>query len=264
MKILAIETATAWQSVAIVEDDRVLAIREQEAGGAHGTLLLPTIDSLLAKSGLTLQSLNGMACSIGPGSFTGLRVGLSTCLGLRAATGMPLVLVPTLEAMAWNIEATSSLAICPVLSSRRGEVYWAIFRRTPDGHLLRVLSEQVGTPGQLASSLSEETIVFGGGWSAMEQEIRAAVPGSVSLSPASEQAARPSAVQVACLGIARFQRGDIAGDVITPLYVQRAEAEVQYEQSGGLSPVVRRQKRVEQKLTERLARGRQRGIKRTR
>lgn len=263
MKILAIETATAWQSVAIVEGDRVLATRGQEAGGAHGTVLLPTIDSLLAQSGLKLQDLDGMACSIGPGSFTGLRVGLSTCLGLRAATGLPIVLVPTLEAMAGNIEAPSPRVICPVLPSRRGEVYWAIFRRMPEGCLTRVLSEQVGTPGQLASSLTEETIMLGGGWSSMEQEIRVALPGSVSLSQASELAAIPSAVQVACLGLTRFQQGDIAGDVITPLYVQRTEAEVQYEQSGGLSPVARRQKRVEQKISERLARGRQRGIKRT-
>lgn len=264
MKLLAIETATAWQSVAIVEDEKILAIREQEADGAHGTLLLPTIDSLLAHSELKLQDLNGMACSIGPGSFTGLRVGLSTCLGLRAATGLPLVLVPTLEAMAQTIESTSSLAICPVLQSRRGEVYWAIFRRMPDGHLMRVLSEQVGTPEHLASSLTEETIIFGGGWSSLEQEIRAAIPVSVALAHAPERAARPSAVQVARLGVTRFQLGDIAGDVISPLYVQRAEAEVQYERSGGLSPVARRQKRVERKKIERLAKGRPQGVKRTR
>lgn len=263
MKILAIETATAWQSVAIVEDDRVLATREQEAGGAHGTLLLPAIDLLLAQSGLKLQDLNGIACSIGPGSFTGLRVGLSTCLGLRAATGLPLVLVPTLEAMARNVGRTS-LAICPVLPSRRGEVYWAIFRGMPDGRLNRVLGEQVGTPERLASSLSEETIIFGEGWASLERDIRAALPTAVSLSHAPERAVVPSAIQIAHLGLIRFQQSEIAGDVITPLYVQRAEAEVQYEQSGGLSPVERRRKRVEQKVAERLARGSQRGTKRIR
>ncbi len=263
MKILAVETATARQSVAILENDRILAVREQEAGGAHGTLLLPAIDLLLTQSGLTLRSLDGIACSIGPGSFTGLRVGLSTCLGLRAAIGFPLVLVPTLEAMARNVGATS-LAICPVLPSRRGEVYWAIFRRTQEGHLHRVLSEQVGTPGSLASSLNEETIIFGEGWSSMEHEIRVALPASVSISQVSEQVVVPSAVQIAHLGIKRLQQGEIAGDVITPLYVQRAEAERQYEQSGGVSSIARRQKRVEQKVAERLARGQRRGGKRTR
>ncbi len=263
MKILAVETATAWQSVAILEDDRILAIREQEAGGAHGTLLLPAIDLLLAQSGLKLLGLDGMACSIGPGSFTGLRVGLSTCLGLRAATGLPLVLVPTLEAMARNVGVTP-LAICPVLPSRRGEVYWAIFRWMQNGRLNRVLGEQVGTPERLALSLTGSTMIFGGGWSSMEPEIRALLPAAASLVPGPELAAAPSAVQIAQIGMTRFRQGEIAGDLITPLYVQRAEAELQYEQSGGVSSVVRRQKRVEQKVAERLARGRRPRTKRTR
>ena len=89
MKILAVETATAWQSVAILEDDLVLAQHAQEANGAHGALLLPAIDHVLVQSGLQLGDLSGLACSVGPGSFTGLRVGIATCLGLRAATGLP-------------------------------------------------------------------------------------------------------------------------------------------------------------------------------
>ncbi|MBH0193311.1 MAG: tRNA (adenosine(37)-N6)-threonylcarbamoyltransferase complex dimerization subunit type 1 TsaB, partial [Nitrospira sp.] len=126
MKILAIETATTWQSVAILEESRVLARQDQDASGAHGTLLLPAIERLLMETQLRLNDLDGLACSAGPGSFTGIRVGLATCLGLRAATGLPLVLVPTLEAMAWGV-TSSVLPICPIVTSRRGELYWAIF-----------------------------------------------------------------------------------------------------------------------------------------
>lgn len=127
MKILAVETATAWQSVALLEDDHVLAMHDQEAGGAHGSLLLPTIDRLLAKSKVRLSELDGLCCSAGPGSFTGIRIGLATCLGLRAASGVPLALVPTLEAMVRNVQGEACL-LCPVLESRRDEVYWALFR----------------------------------------------------------------------------------------------------------------------------------------
>ena len=168
MKILAVETATTWQSVAILEDDRILAMHEQEAGGAQGSLLLPTIDRLFSQSGLRLGDLSGLACSIGPGSFTGIRVGIATCLGLRGATGLPLTLVPTLEAMARNVDA-ATVPVCPMLVSRRGEVYWAIFRWTGDGRFDRVVSEQVGPPGALAQSLTEPTLVFGAGWSSLGQ-----------------------------------------------------------------------------------------------
>lgn len=257
MKILAIETATTWQSVAILEDDLILAMHEQEAGGAQGSLLLPTIDRLLSQSGLQLSDLSGLACSIGPGSFTGIRVGIATCLGLRGATGLPLALVPTLEAMARGLEA-ATVCICPMLVSRCGELYWAIFRWAGGQRLNRVLSEQVGTPSALAQSLTEHTMVCGSGWSSMGHAIQAALPSSVTVTVGSDQAFRPSARQVARIGMEQLRRGEIAGEVVAPLYVQRAEAEIQYERSGGVSPVARRQKRVETKLAERMGRSRRR------
>jgi tRNA threonylcarbamoyladenosine biosynthesis protein TsaB len=262
MKVLAVETATTWQSVAILEDDLVLAKHDQDTGGAHGALLLPTIDQLLTQTGLQLTELNGLACSIGPGSFTGIRVGVATCLGLRAATNLPLVVVPTMEAMAWNVKGTT-LPICPVLKSRRGEVYWVIFRWAPSGGRLdRVLAERVGAPRALARSLTENTLVFGEGWSSMELEIRMGLSPSIAISPGPEEAAKPSAVSVALLGMQRLQQGRIAGAQVTPLYVQRAEAELKFEQAGGFSPVARRQERVMRKVADRLARGR-RGTGRT-
>jgi tRNA threonylcarbamoyladenosine biosynthesis protein TsaB len=261
MKLLAVETATAWQSVAILDGDRVLARLDQDATGAHGMLLLPVIDQLLKETGLGLVDLEGLACSIGPGSFTGIRVGAATCLGLRAATGLPLALVPTLEALAWNLPS-SVLPLCPVLTSRRGELYWAIFRWIGGGRLERLLPEHVGTPKALAYSLTENLLVYGEGWSSMESEIRAELATSIALSVGSDLVAKPSAVSVGLLGMERIRRGEIAGTQVAPLYVQRAEAEIQYEQSGGLSPVARRQERVAKKTAERMARGR-RGTERT-
>lgn len=257
MKILSVETATAWQSVAILEDDHVLATHNQKADGAHGSLLLPAIDQLLTKSKVRLSELDGLCCSAGPGSFTGIRVGLATCLGLRAASGIPLALVPTLEAMVRSVQGESR-PLCPVLESRRDEVYWALFRWMGEARWERMLSEQVGTPRALAQSLTEHTVMFGIGWSSMEVEIRAALSESIAVTVGPGHAFRPSAIHVARIGMERIRRGEIAGDAIAPLYVQRAEAEIQYERSGGISPVARRQKRVENKVAARLARGRQR------
>jgi tRNA threonylcarbamoyladenosine biosynthesis protein TsaB len=254
VKVLAIETATAWQSVALLDDDRVLARHDQDAAGSHGMRLLPAIDRLLSHAGLALADVDGLACSIGPGSFTGIRVGVATCLGFRAAIDMPLVLVPTLEAMAWNVKG-ASIPVCPVLISRKGEVYWAVFRWT-DGRLERLVAEQVGPPQALGRTIMEETLLFGEGWAMMEQDIRRAVSPSAVLVAGPDEAAKPSAVSIGLSGMERLQRGAVAGELVVPLYVQRAEAEIQYEQSGGISPVVRRQERVARKTVDRLTRGR--------
>ena len=254
MKLLAVETATSWQSVALLDDDQVLAHHDQDAAGSQARLLLPAIDQLLSETGLRLTHLDALACSIGPGSFTGIRVGLATCLGLRAATDLPLALVPTLEALALNVKGTP-WPICPVLTSRKGEVYWAIFRRR-NGQLERALAEHVGSPLALAQSITEPTMLLGVGWTAMESEIRAALPPSIKVIGGPPSAGKPSAVTVGLVALEKLRQGEAAGLQITPLYVQRAEAELKYEQSGGLSPVARRQERVNRKVAERLARGR--------
>lgn len=255
MKILALETATSWQSIALLDDGRVLAQSDQDATGSQATLLLPAIDQLLKKTGLRLSELDGLACSIGPGSFTGIRVGVATCLGLRAATDLPLALVPTLEAMARQLrDATEPM--CPVLPSRKGELYWAIFDWR-EGRLERTLAEHVGSPAALAHTLTRHTILFGDGWSTMEADIRAALSPSMKISAAPASMGKPSAVTVGLLGLDKLRRGEVAGMQVTPFYVQRAEAEIRYEQSGGTSPVARRQARAQRKMAERLARGRQ-------
>lgn len=253
MKVLAVDTATSWQSVALLDNTTVLARQDQEAAGSHGTLLLPAIERVLAEAGMTLAQLDGLVCSIGPGSFTGLRVGAATLLGLRAATDLPLALVPTLEAMAWNLHGNESL-LCPVLTSRKGELYWAVFRWRNSTTLERIIPEQVGVPQACSRSLTGATLMLGEGWIAMESDIRAALSPSASVTTASPDQSKPSAVSVGLAGIERLRRGEMAGEEVSPVYVQRAEAEVKYEQSGGLSPVARRQARVALKTTARAAR----------
>ncbi|HXX73767.1 MAG TPA: tRNA (adenosine(37)-N6)-threonylcarbamoyltransferase complex dimerization subunit type 1 TsaB [Nitrospiraceae bacterium] len=253
MKILAVDTATPWQSVAILDDQRVVARRDQDAGRSHSKLLLPAIDELFAESGLSLKQLEGLVVSIGPGSFTGLRVGLATMLGFRTITGLPLAVVPTLEGLAWNLRGAST-PLCPVLSSRRDEVYWAVFRWVTDNLIERVIPEQVGPPSTLGGMLAGPTVMMGQGWEVQEAAIRNSLARSVKLTAAPAHAMKPSAVSVGLAGMARLRSGDVAGLGISPLYIQQSEAELKYEQSGGVSPVARRQERVAKKLGARMAR----------
>ncbi|MEO8338798.1 MAG: tRNA (adenosine(37)-N6)-threonylcarbamoyltransferase complex dimerization subunit type 1 TsaB [Nitrospirota bacterium] len=252
MKVLAVETATSWQSVAILDGSRVLSRCDQEAAGSHAKLLLPTIDQLFRETGLTLKQLDGLVMSIGPGSFTGLRVGLATLLGFRTISQLPLAVVPTLEGMAWNLRGTSML-LCPILNSRRGELYWALFRWTSEDRLERVMPEQVGTPIMLGSSLREPVLVFGEGWTVEESAIHASMSPSVMVTEASDPFMKPSAVSIGLAGLERLRRGEHAGIGISPLYVQRTAAELKYEESGGISPVTLRQERVARKVSARLA-----------
>jgi tRNA threonylcarbamoyladenosine biosynthesis protein TsaB len=101
-------------------------------------------------------------------------------------------------------------------------------------------------------------MLFGEGWTAMESDIRASLAASVTIAVGSEVAAKPSAFAVGMIGVQRLRQGETAGLQVAPLYVQRAEAEIRFEQAGGVSPVARRQERVTKKVAERMARSRQR------
>ena len=252
MKVLAVETASSWQSVAILDESRVLARHDQDAAGSHAKLLLPTIDRLFREAGLRLTQLDGLVVSIGPGSFTGLRVGLATLLGFRTISQLPLTVVPTLEGMAWNLRESSAL-MCPILNSRRGELYWALFRWTSNNLLERVMSERVGTAAMLGYCLTGPTIVFGEGWTVEASAIRAAMPPSATVAEAPDSVMKPSAVSIGLAGIERLRRGEYAGTGISPLYVQRTAAELKYEESGGLSSVTQRRERVTRKGNARAA-----------
>lgn len=148
MRILGIDTAIPIASVALVEDGELIAEeivsskRCSEETGNHAAIILPLIKALFDKTDSTLEELAGIAVSIGPGSFTGLRIGLATAKGIAYESGIPLVGVSTLHAQAVRVEHFDGL-VCSVLDARKGEVYMAVFssqqtgvkRLTPDALL---------------------------------------------------------------------------------------------------------------------------------
>ncbi len=101
MKILGIDTATPFLALGVVEDDKVLSELRFNAGQTHAQILIPSIDRVLNEASLKLEELDGIAISIGPGSFTGLRIGLATAKGLCFASGKPLISVPTLDGLVY-------------------------------------------------------------------------------------------------------------------------------------------------------------------
>ncbi|MBV6469729.1 tRNA (adenosine(37)-N6)-threonylcarbamoyltransferase complex dimerization subunit type 1 TsaB [Nitrospirales bacterium NOB] len=249
-QFLALDTATSWQTVALLRDDQVLAQIEQNAEGSHARSLMPAIHRILKGAGLSLRDLQGVALSIGPGSFTGLRVGLATLLGFRAVLGVPIVPVPTLEAMAWNLRQSPGRLI-PVIKSRRNEVYWAAYEWSSGGRLRTCIAEQVGSPASVVRAVEQGRVctVFGDGWLAYEQDIREAWgQAGVCNGPCAPEVHRPSAVSVALAARERLLAGQIADSTVAPRYVQRTEAEVMFDALQEQSPLERRRQRIARKL----------------
>ena len=227
MKILAVETATCCHSVAIVDEQQVLAEETLPDCVSHASALVPTIDRLLQSLTLSLSQCTGLAVSVGPGSFTGLRVGLSTMMGFRLATQLPLVTIPTLEGMAWNMRGKEEeRPICPILKASRGAVYWALFRW--QGHRLVRLTEDCHGPlSQLRDSIEHPTILFGEGWLARLSDLKDML-GKKAI-PGPDEIMQPSAPSVAFASLSSFLARQYAGSHLSPRYIQRAEADVQWE-----------------------------------
>lgn len=254
--VLAIDTATARQSVALLHSEQVLGIAEQDAQGSHARSLMGAIDRLLRETGLRLLDMQGLAVSIGPGSFTGLRVGLATMLGFRAVLGTQVIPVPTLEAMAWNLRERKGLVV-PVLKSRHNEVYWAAYEWLPGPVLHRRIAEQVGHPTSVARAFQgvESGSLFGDGWQAYGQEIRETVESrGAQIQDVAPEQHRPSAVSVAFAAQQRLASGPLSESALVPLYVQRTEAEAKFDALQGVSALERRRER----LAKKMAQGRQR------
>jgi tRNA threonylcarbamoyladenosine biosynthesis protein TsaB len=225
MKLLAVETATGRQSVALMDGPNVLARCDRDAAGHHAKYLVPSIDEVFGAAGCGISDVQALAVSIGPGSFTGLRVGLATMMGFRMVRGLPLAAVPTLEAMAWNLRGSKE-TICPVLKSRSGEVYWALYR-WQEMKLIRMGEEQVGPLDKLATAISQPTIVYGEGWQANRDELQRlfnSLEVPIQEGPADVMAA--SAVSVGLAGAEKIRQKDVTGYGLSPRYIQRAEAEI--------------------------------------
>lgn len=127
MNILAIETSSLVASAAVMSDDIMIAEYTMNYKKTHSQTLLPMIDEICRMTEFDINNIDAIAVSAGPGSFTGLRIGSATAKGLGLALDIPLIHVPTVEAMAYNIYDTDKL-ICPVMDARRGQVYTGVYR----------------------------------------------------------------------------------------------------------------------------------------
>ena len=205
--LLALETATDVCSVALVDGGRVVGLAEVLRPRSHAALLAPLVRDVLAQHDATTADLAAVAVSAGPGSYTGLRIGASTAKGLAWAHGVPLVAVPSLEALAWGAQdvLAEGDVLVAAFNSRRGEVYAAAFSR--DGETL----VEMAPPSALLLTELSGWLPDHGGACWIAGEAGALVAGALAtpcrvLDPAR---VRPSAAHVGVLGWARWQAGAV-------------------------------------------------------
>ncbi|MGE5253764.1 MAG: tRNA (adenosine(37)-N6)-threonylcarbamoyltransferase complex dimerization subunit type 1 TsaB [Planctomycetaceae bacterium] len=236
MLILAVETSTFTGSVALVEGAteggdspslRVIGETTLQVSETHSSRLMPSIDRLLRETSLPVQKVQGIAVGLGPGSFTGLRIAVSTVKGLAFALRVPVAGVPTLDALANNI-LYASTQVCPVLDARKKEVYAALFRGDGEGQLKKISDDWVLSPEDLCSRISEATVLVGNGTEVYAEIFRRRLGSRALFAP--PELSFPRAVQVARLALPAFQRGEKL-DLFrfTPIYVRRSEAEIHRE-----------------------------------
>ena len=225
MKVLAIDTSTLTASAAVVEDGRVLAAGESGIN-THSAQLLHLIDDALATASTDLASIDAVAIGAGPGSFTGLRIGMATAKGLCFATGKPLWAVSSLAALALDgaTSQTRPLVVVPVLDAARSEIFAGFYRIDPAGTAHSLAPDQVLAPDLLAEVVSglgiEDPLVCGD----TAVRYRDAMAGAGVFSEASRTT--PSAASVGKLALLG-ERVDVF-ETAAPVYIRPSEAEIKY------------------------------------
>jgi tRNA threonylcarbamoyladenosine biosynthesis protein TsaB len=226
MLILGIETSTKTGSVAIVSDDAVVAQYSLNIEVTHSERLMSTVDRVMKDTGLTIADIDGFSVALGPGSFTGLRIGVSTVKGLAFATNKPVAAVPTLLALARNLPF-AAWPVCPLLDARKNEVYAALYLFEGKA-CTQVMPETTIKIPELAARISRKTIFTGEAAHLYRAEIEKQFGDEALFAPRS--AALPSAATVAELGLDMIKNGiQTDPDSLTPLYIRRPEAEVAWE-----------------------------------
>ena len=233
MRILGIESAAMTASAAVLEGDRLLAEYTIDHKKTHSQTLLPMIAEIQKMLELDLDTLDAIAVSEGPGSFTGLRIGCATAKGLGLALDKPLISIPTLDAMAYQIFGVPGV-ICALMDARKGNVFAGLYRNEKKFETIRPSCHiQVQELAQVLNELGEPVVVVGDGADSYREELEEYC--QIPLRRAPAFACRARAGAVAALGGEYYKEGrtETAAEH-TPNYLRVSQAERQLAQKQGV------------------------------
>ncbi len=230
MKLLVLDSSGLVASVALIEDDRLIA--EYTTGNklTHSQTLLPMLDEVTKMTSFNIESIDAIAVAMGPGSFTGLRIGAATAKGLGLALHKPIISVPTVDGLAYQLFGTAHL-ICPMMDARRKQVYTGFYRFC--GADMEVVKGQCAqsvedTLAQL-KEYKEPVIFLGDGVPVYRKEIEEAMGEDAIFAPA--HANRQRAGAVGALAEVYYQKGIWqSADAFAPEYLRKSQAEREREE----------------------------------
>jgi len=226
MKILAVDTSTTSGSIALLDDAKVVAEWTTESPQTHNRQLLKKVDLIMRELGWRLEQLGGFAVTSGPGSFTGLRIGVTTIKTIAWAARKPFVSIPSLDALAAPLGFTA-LPICPLIDARKNEIYFSFYQPDGTGQVRPLAPYRVDSPERIVTRVQGPTIFCGDGWPRCEELFVKELGGWALAAPAPFHIIR--AGFVGNLAQRRFseRQGD---DPLTsfPCYVRPSEAEIMH------------------------------------
>lgn len=228
MLVLGIECSTPQASVAIGSEQGVVASALVSRGATHNEFLLPAIRFCLDEAGLGYRNLGGLAVSLGPGLFSGMRVGVATAKALAQTLSVPIVGMASLDLVAYEVRHTSK-TICAVLDARRNEVFYAFYRPSPGG-IQRMTEYRIEQPGRLAigiASRPEEVLLVGNGALLYKELFESAGP---VVEVAGMNQAFPNATSLVELALPRLYREDFDSLYdLRPLYLRKSAKRIEWE-----------------------------------
>lgn len=221
--MLAVDTATESCGVCIVADGRVQTELCLNHGETHARHILHAVDAVLSLSRMSLADIDAFAVTKGPGSFTGLRIGISTVKGLAFAAGKPVVGVSSLEILARQAGYGTQL-VCPMMDARRKELYWRIYRREGDD-LVSQTNEQVGPLDRLTGQIDGSCLFIGNATALYATQVARRLKHNAQWAPANDNDIRPAVL--ARLAWDLFQQGRcVDAETFVPVYLRKSDAEL--------------------------------------
>lgn len=229
MRILAVDTSTNVASVAVLENDIIIGEYSCNKGKTHSQRIMPMIHNLLEAVGMKAEDMDAFAASVGPGSFTGLRIGVTTVKAMAFALEKPVISVHTLDALAYNLPMSKDV-ICPIIDARNSQVFTAIYKFT-EGKLERVTDYLGIHVSELVDKIKPMggDVIFLGDASNMHKDYFVSELGQrVHLAPPNNSLAR--AASVAVLAGNKYSEGKFEScyDMI-PFYLRKSQAEQEKE-----------------------------------
>lgn len=229
MLLLAIESSTRRSSVALVDDQRVVASATLSRAQRHGEFLAPAIGFCLEQAQATAADVTGVVAGLGPGLYTGLRVGLATAKAFAAARNLPVVGVNGLDVLAFG-GRTSRRTVVATIDARRKELFWAFYRCTPGG-VTRETDLRVGKPDTLKAEVEAwgEDVLYVGEGAQQHRDLLS----THHTDFAGPEVAYPVAANIGLLAMPRFQREETQRpDDLEPVYLRGTDAKIGWQQRG--------------------------------